>query len=149
MKGVHAIAKMQIENNESIRAIFSTDTIKYYKWLLDRRFYGATAQGTFDNRRYEMPKHKAHVTIALRKIHGWKKEWNNIHPNVTFQITLFPETLQQGGHSKMYRNFWMRAASVQIDAMKDVLGIKEKKDYHGMHMTIASNKNEVHCKNNG
>ena len=136
------IGQLQVEKDTALRVKLPNDFTAFYLWLIKRRFFGASGAGYFDNRQYQTQRHGAHVTVALRTIHGWNNDWNKIKSNPV-RIDYCPETLQVGGCTKLFRNYWMCADSDDIVNIKRDLNIIDSDRFLGLHITVCSNKNEI------
>lgn len=119
------------------------DFIRYYKWLIDKRFYGITGKNTFVNQELlQFPRVGAHIGIVNSSIHGWNHKWKNIlRLSRKIYFNYNPEDIRIGGFSKGFVNFWMPVYSKQIDQIKVDFNIKESKSFLGLHIVIANSKN--------
>lgn len=119
---------------------FHGDLVNYYLWHIKK--------ATWNTIKLSTPRYGAHVSVIIPTIHGeyiqnkdLRKElvrWNKKKVDVFMD----PTDVRIGGHSKGFINYWIPIKCNEVQRMKDLLFIKET-NYHGDHLTIASNKSDV------
>lgn len=136
-----------IKKNESVKIIVNNDIIKYYLWLINRRYYSIEGCGTFLlHENFAIPKYNAHITIVNKKIHGWNSYWNSIeekYNNRTIWFSFDPSDLRIGGQTKSFKNWYIPIQSIDINKIKNEFNIKDSSGYLGEHLTICSTKNYI------
>jgi len=133
--------KISVDKNKSIFIKVNNDFVNYYRWLIQKRYFGATGVNTFLNgiSKLSTPRLGAHISIVNANLHGWNPEWNKlklIGQNAYFHYD--PQIVYIGGRG--FSNFWIPVHSDLINKIKKDLEIKEHKKYLGAHITICSNK---------
>lgn len=108
------------------------DFVNYYNWLIMRKFWIKPST----------PRHKAHISVVLPKFHkvdlSRAKTWHG--DKVFFQ---YDPDIQIGGGKKGFHNFWMKVRSDEINNIKKVLGVRDDKNYRGLHITISNDKSSI------
>lgn len=106
---------------------------KYYKYLF--------LKSINNTRKVSGSKHGPHITIYNPKFQ------DGCHPDdlakynglvVNFHYN--PENIFRGGFTKGFEGYYLPIKSAEIDKIKKELGIVEKDDYKGLHVTLFTNK---------
>jgi hypothetical protein len=129
------------DNGLKIKVDF--DLLRYYMWHLYRNV---------DSIGLNYPKHKAHISVILPRIHG-KEAVEKSKKYAGQPVDLcYSGDIKQGG--SWFKNYWLPVECDQAEQVKKELGVKENtiwrmllhhlhikhKPFLGYHATIASTK---------
>lgn len=109
------------------------DFVNYYATLIEGAHKVA----------YSYPKHGAHISIYLEKIHGkidFSKAKRFAGKWIEFQYN--PDVIT-GGKTSGIKNFWMKVKSPELEKIKKELKIKDDARFLGLHLTICSEKGGI------
>jgi hypothetical protein len=129
MLSVTGIISVEKEE-ERIVLNLSDDFIDYYNWFITKKYWV----------KFQTPMHGAHITIA-NKIFQHAVDWEAADfyhgKEVSFEYDSY---IIEGGYTKGYIMYYIKIFSPDIDFMKYDLGIEDKDDYRGLHITLANQK---------
>jgi hypothetical protein len=108
----------------------SSDFVKLYYWFISKHYWI----------RMNTPMHGAHITIFNAKHHSkvnWTKAMWYDKKNLDFEYDPY---IIEGGYRKGFLMYYMRVFSLELDQMKEKLGIIDGENYRGLHVTICNGK---------
>lgn len=120
-----------ISNDGSVKIICDKGLLEYYKKMVEKRFWIKT----------HYPKHGPHISIVLPKHHK-NVDLNKIKKyNGKIVSFKYDPYVYIGGQGKGYRNFWLKVECPFANKIKEELGIRDNKNFLGLHLTISNTKN--------
>ncbi len=123
---IKLIGRIEIKDG-GVRIVTGWDLCRYYKWHIDKHFWGTV--------KTQLPKYGSHVSVVL-PLHKVQDFTPVMHLNgrvVEFEI--YPEKLYRSP-----KNFWIPAFIPIAQEIKDILGVKDDKNFYGNHITISNFK---------
>ena len=126
---IKSCGKLKVKYGDKVYLDLHQDIIEYYKWFLKRELWT----------RFSGPKHKAHVSLALKNIHG-KINWGfakSLEGKV-YNFEYDPDFITGGLTKNKFRNYYLRVFSSELETIKKRMGIK---DNSMLHITFANTKN--------
>jgi hypothetical protein len=118
------------KESERIVVDLSDDFIDYYNWFITKRYWV----------KFQKPMHGSHITIA-NKMFQHSVDWEDANfyhgEELSFEYDPY---IVEGGYTKNFIMYYIKVFSPDIDFIKYDLGIEEKLDYKGLHITLAHQK---------
>ena len=115
---------------KGVRINTSLDICSYYQWHIRKAFYNTV--------KTQLPKYKAHITIANPNIHK-NCDFNTVKglngKKVTFEYN--PQEI-----FRSRKNFWIPVKFDLEKEIKNLLKIVDSPNYLGLHLTICNMKFE-------
>lgn len=119
-------SQFYFDNGLKIRVDF--DLLRYYMWHLYRNV---------DSIGLNYPKHKAHISVILPRIHGKEAvEKSKVYVGQPVDLC-YSGDIKFGG--SWFKNAWLPVECDQAEQVKKELKIKET-NFIGYHLTIGSTK---------
>ena len=122
-----------IKFTDCLRVNINNDFCFYYKWLIEKHYYNTL--------KLQTPAHGCHITLYRPTIHGqinFDKVYNFIDKVVEFEYD--PTNIRIGGQSKGFMNFYVPVYSDEFSRIEKKLGIRNKTNFLGYHITLVNNK---------
>jgi hypothetical protein len=138
-KGVVIEGRLVVHDN-GIRFETRPDLSRYYNWFVRQEF------GFLLN----PPKHGSHVSVVLKKIHGWNTWMQRVSSELikknskSCTATIYPEHGFFGGGAKSGKLLYM--LPIESRVFKDLRKLLNIHDT-SYHLTIATNKHILNQKN--
>lgn len=92
------------------------------------------------------PKHKAHISVILPRIHGREiTEKSKKFAGQSVDVCYSGDIKRGGGkiiNERIFVNYWMPVNCQYATQIKNELNVKEE-DFLGFHITIANNKSFI------
>lgn len=118
---------IKVEHSQRMVLEVSEDFTKYYSWFVMQRYWVKVQQ----------PLHKSHITLALPKFHDnvdWGRAMDYHDQVIEFEYDPY---LIEGGFTKGFIMFYVKVYSADLEYIKKDIGVVEKDDYRGLHLTIG------------
>lgn len=118
-------------SNKDVRVICDRGIIEYYKYFVEKRWFGANVQ---------FGKYGSHISIVYAKENNGLdlKKVKKFH-NKLVKFTYDPYIIM-GGFNKPFKNFWIKVDLPEYKIIRSTLGLPLKTGY-GPHITICNTKN--------
>ena len=114
--------------DSGVRIVTGWDLCRYYQWFINKEFWNTI--------KTQLPKFGSHVTIISKAIfkNADFTPVKHLHGK-RVEFIIFPERLYQ---SRV--NFWIPVEAPIEREIKDLCGIKDDKNFFGLHCTVANRK---------
>ena len=129
-----------ILDKTGIRVQLELDFVRYYCELAHMACY--------NTKKFFIPRHGGHISILTDNFPNHKlvlnKYFNELrekYHGATASFSFEPQTIEQGGGSKGFTNFWLPVILPVGKLIRDDVGLPTTDlNFHGYHITLCSDK---------